>query len=498
MAVTKDSERLIELHREFVQKGGFKAFVKIAWPMIEPKPIIWEPHMDLVCAHLEAVLRGEIKDLVINVPPGTSKSTITSVLFPVYCWIVDPTLKFLFTSYSERLSMRFARRALRLLCSDWFKARWPHVSIIDETRANVSEYDNTAGGYRISTMMGGEATGRHADILLVDDPHKPKDLMGDPDAVKKLVEDAWETWVDTFSTRRADAATFRRVCIMQRLHECDIAGMMIQEPDTVHLCLPMEYEPSRHCKTDWGEDFRTEEGQLLCPMRFPRSVIEKEKVRMSPRSYASQHQQRPAPKDGILFKTEYFQNLWSTVPRRAVFYMSIDANLKERKDTDRAIIQVWCVEGPFYYCIDQIGDRWGFGDLVKNIKLMKQKWPQVTTILIEDKANGTAVIDVLKKTIPGIEAVNPEGGKWARAESIEWLLRANNVLFPAHQAKWVLDLMEEARTFPAGVHDDTVDAMTQFLVWIIKHGTRRTRFKKAMQNVKNGYGFHSTMRRQMR
>lgn len=490
MATTKDSEKLQHMDRIRVRKGGFKAFVKVAWPQIEPKALIWEPHMDLICAHLEGVLRGEMLNLVINVPPGTSKSTLCSILFPVYAWIVDPTLKFLFTSYSERVSMKFARKALRLMCSDWFKARWPHIQIIDETRANVSEYENTAGGIRMSTMMGGEATGRHADILLVDDPHKPKELAkADPDAVKRVVEEAWETWVDTFSTRRADAATFRRVCIMQRLHELDIAGQMILEAGTVHLNLPMEYEPSRHCKTEWGEDWRTEEGELLCPRRFPRSAVEADRIKMSPRSFASQMQQRPAPKDGILFKSEYFQNLWTSIPWKAAYYMSVDANLKERKDTDRAIIQVWCASGPFFYCVDQIGGRWGFGDLVKHIKLMKKKWPQVRTILVEDKANGTAVCDVLKRTIPGIEPVNPEGGKWARAESVEWLLRSGNVLFPAHQAQWVKDLAEEARTFPAGVHDDMVDAMTQFLVWILKRGSGMARWKKAMQNAANGYTF---------
>lgn len=485
----KDSPKLVELDVKTIRKGGFKSFVKMAWRQIEAKPLIWEPHMDLLCAHYEAVLRGEILNLVINVPPGTSKSTISSILFPVYAWIVQPDLKFLFTSYSERLSMKFARKSLRLMTSEWFKVRWPHIQILDESRANVSEYENSLGGLRMSTMMGGEATGRHADILLVDDPHKPKDLTGDPDSVKAVVEGTWETWIDTFSTRRADAATFRRVCIMQRLHELDIAGQMVLEPGTVHVCLPMEYEPSRHCKTEWGEDWRREEGELLCPLRFPRHVIEAEKVKMSPRSYASQHQQRPAPKDGILFKACYFENLWTDIPRRATYVMSIDANLKERKDSDRAVIQVWAHAGPFHYCVDEISGRWSFGDLCSNVVLMRQKWLRVTSILVEDKANGSAVVDTMQKIFPGVEAINPEGGKEARAESVEWVLRANNVLFPAHQAQWVKDLKEEARTFPAGAHDDRVDAMTQYLVWVLKRGAGLSNWRKAMQQAQKGFYF---------
>lgn len=489
MARGKDSEKLVELHKALVKKGGFKAFVKIAWEQIEPLPMIWEPHLDLLVAHYEAVLRGEIKDLVINVPPGTSKSTISSVLFPVYAWIVQPTLKFMFTSYSEALSLRFAKRSLDLLSSDWFKARWPHLEIVDETRANLRLYDNTLGGMRASTMMGGEATGRHADILLVDDPHKPEDLAGDADSVKEAINKAWRRWVDTFSTRRADAATFRRICIMQRLHEEDIAGKMIREPQCVHLNLPMQYEAKRHCKTPYGEDWRREEGELLCPLRFPQSVMDAEKVRMSPRSYASQHQQRPAPEEGGLLQRSYFQNRWTVLPPHLTMYLSVDANLKERRDTDRAAIQCWGVKGAQYFCIDQVAGRWSFGTVVEQVKMMKGKWPMVTNILIEDKANGTAVIDVLSKTIPGIIAINPEGGKESRAESIEWVLRANNVLFPSHNAPWVLELIEEAATFPVGANDDMVDAMTQFLVWIIKRGKGRSNFSKAMQNARAGYGF---------
>lgn len=485
----QDSKKLVDADVSLVRREGFKAFVEVAWDQIEPCPLIWEPHLDLLCAHYEAVLNKELSDLVVNVPPGTSKSTISSILFPVYAWITKPETKFLMTSYSESLSVDFARRSLNLMTSEWFKARWPHVQIEDETRANLKLYVNTIGGKRVSTMMGGEATGKHADILIADDPHKPEDLEGDADSVKEAVNKAWRRWVNTFSTRRVDAETFRRIVVMQRLHEEDIAGRMLKEATTVHLCLPMLYEPERHCKTKWGEDWRTEEGELLCPRRFPATVMAKEKERMTPRAFASQHQQRPAPAEGGLLKREYFGNLWPILPPSLRMYMSVDCNLKERKDTDRAIIQVWGVKGAYYYCIDQVGGRWSYGTIVQNVKMMKQKWPMVTNILIEDKANGTAVIDTLKGVIPGIIAIDPQGGKESRAESIEWVLRANNVLFPAHQAPWVLELVEEAASFPVGAHDDMVDAMTQFLVWILKKGKGRARYAQAMANGRAGHTF---------
>lgn len=472
---------------EDVRRGGFRAFVKLAWPQIEPKPLIYEPHMDLLCAHYEAVLHGEIHDLVVNVPPGTSKSTISSILFPVYAWIVDPTLKFLYTSFDEVLSLRFAGRALRLITSDWFKARWPKVQILDETRANQSLYENTAGGLRISTMMGGRVTGKHADILFVDDPHKVDDVKGEPDAVMAVLNTAWDRWIDSFCTRRADAATFRRVCIMQRLHEEDLAARMLREPGCVHLCLPMEFEPARRCITPWGVDWRQEEGELLCPRRFPRAVVDEDKRRMTPRSFAAQHQQRPAPAEGALLLREWFQNRWVNLPPTLRMYLSIDANLKDRQDSDYCVIQCWGISGPDYYLVDQVRGRWSFGDAVVQARMMKRKWPMVTNILIEDKANGSAIIDTLSRTVPGVIPVNPEGGKLARADACTWLFRSSNVFFPAH-APFVEELIEEAASFPVGAHDDMVDAMTQFLNWASGQ-TRNYKFRKAMANARAGYRF---------
>lgn len=485
-----DSDRLVALDRADVEEGGFKAFVRVCWTLVEPRELVWEPHMDIVCDHLEAVLRGEIRDMVINVPPGTSKSLLCSVLFPAYAWIVDPALKFLYTTYDEQLSHRFAQRTLNLINTEWWKRRWPHVEIVNGERANQSLYDTTAGGMRASTMMGGRAVGKHADILMCDDPHKTDDLEGDPESVKKTLDHAWEArWIQTFSTRRADAATFRRVVIMQRLHERDLAGRMIELEGTVHVCLPMEYEPNRHCKTAWGEDWRTEEGELLCPKRFPKAVVDNDRKTMTARAFASQMQQRPAPKEGNTLKREYFQNRWTLLPPYLKMYISVDCNLKERTDTDRAVVQVWGVLGAQVYCIDQLSGRWSFAMILKAIRDMKAKWPMVRNILVEAKANGPAVVSVLKKQIPGVLEIEPMGGKEGRVDAVEPTLKALDVLFPAHDSQWVQDLIEEAATFPSAAHDDMLDAMTQFLVWHLTNGVGLASWRKAMRNARNGHSF---------
>ena len=159
--------------------------------------------MTLMCDHLEALARGKCLNLVENVPPGTSKSTIASVLLAPWCWAqLDPALKFIYVSYAEDLSHRFALRSLRLINSDWWRARWSKVEIVGGDQANKSWYDTTVGGLRISTMMGGQATGKHGDILIFDDPHKPDDLAGDVESVKRELDLAWQRIIENAKSIR--------------------------------------------------------------------------------------------------------------------------------------------------------------------------------------------------------------------------------------------------------------------------------------------------------
>lgn len=474
-----------EVDRELVKRKGFIHFIRIAWPQLpEAGTLVEEPHIELIARHLERMLfHPTALDMVINVPPGTSKSTICSVLFMCWAWTVDPKLKFMHVGYDESLQLRFAERAKDLIMSPWFQERWPHLEICKGERSGAGFYENTLGGQRFSTMMGGKAVGRHAHILVFDDPHKPDDLDGDPDSVAAELETAWTRFNETFSTRRADAKTFKRLCIMQRLHVNDIAGRLVaEEPDCIHLRLPMEFEPEEAYHGPWGSDWRTAYGELLSPLRFPQEVVDREKRRLTTRAYAAQHQQRPTPAEGALFQRAWFERRHRVVPHGARFIISVDASLKEGKDSDFFVAQVWAAKGAadFYLC-DQVRARMSFSASVQAIKDLKTKWPNVGQIIVEDKANGTAIVDTLKSKLPGVVAVNPEGGKMARANAVEPYLRAGNCSFA--DAKWVDGLIEEAITFPVGTHDDQVDCMSQALLWLAGRN-RGARFKKAMEAVR--------------
>jgi predicted phage terminase large subunit-like protein len=417
-----------------------------------------------------------------------SKSLISSILYPAWDWIQNPWRKFIFVTYDKDLSYDFARRSMALMQSDWFRERWSDWEILGGDRASAGLFKNSAGGVRFSTMMGGAATGRHAHTLIVDDPIKPADLNVGGSSAKNVLDEAWTRWSETFCRRVADAEKFAKVCIMQRLHEEDLAGRMIKDPKTVHLCLPMRFEPKRAYKSKWGSDWRTEEGELLAPKRFPADYvddIEHGPTGMTPRAFAAQMQQRPAPEAGALFMREWFAKRWEAHPTGVRWCMSVDASLKDNNDSDYGVIQVWAWRGAEFFLMDQHRARMAFSATVAAVKAMKTKWPLVGQILIEDKANGTAVVDTLKRSIPGVMAVTPEGGKFSRAQAVEPYFRAGNVSFPPdHLASWMPGLIEEFATFPVGSFDDSVDSASQALLFMSGR-SRVTRFKAAMNNARS-------------
>lgn len=474
--------------RELVRRGGFAKFCQLAWRHVpsEYGDPVWEPHMDLVCAHYEAVMRGEIRELVVNIPPGMSKSVITNVLFPAYDWIDNPWRKFIYTSYSEDLALRDADRSMALMQSDWFRARWgDRFEIQGGEKAAKRYFINDKGGSRFSTSMGGAVTGFHCHILVCDDPVKPSDIQAGGDPAKEALEKCNTRWTQTFSSRSADPSTFARVIIMQRLHALDLAGMALRA-GAVGLVLPMEFEPHRKYESQWGSDWRTEEGELLAPKRFPADVVQARREGMSLRDYAAQYQQRPAPEDGNIFQKAYFDRRWTVLPKFSRWLISVDATFKERKKSDFFVVQVFGMKSASeFYLVDQAKARAGFWAGLEMIRAMRKKWPLVSEVLVEDKANGTAIIETLQKSMPGVRPVQPKGGKEARANAAEPIYR-NNLWVPHESiAPWIEDYVAAHLEFPFGEYDDEIDCTTQALIEL-QSRTAHARFAQAMANVRKG------------
>lgn len=447
-----------------IQKGGLADFIRVAWRVVEPsRKYVSNWHIDAIADHLEAVSKGQIRNLVINVPPGSTKSLSTSVFWPVWDWITHPGLRWIYASFDLKLQKRDGRRALDLIQSQWFRDRWPQLQLTEKD-PSVLHYHTQAGGWRYGTSVRGTVTGNHADRLVVDDPVKPLD------ATKNNLERCLEWWDGTMGTRQADAKTTARVVMMQRLHEMDLAGAMARREDYEVLRLPMRYEAKFPCFTRLGRaDPRTEDGALLDPQRVPEVEVSKLEKILGPIGAAAQLQQRPTPSGGNIFALAWLQKTYDQLPLAVdQWVISVDCTFKGKENSDFVCMQVWARAGVDFYLVDLVNERLSFTDTVIRLRELAAKYPLALVKLVEDAANGAAVVDTLKRDLFGLELVPPRGGKEARANAVTPLFRGGNVYLPLH-APWLGEYRTQLSTFPYASNDDMVDSSSQALTWMVQN-----------------------------
>jgi predicted phage terminase large subunit-like protein len=457
-----------EIDRELATRS-LGEFVRQAWPVVEPSTAFvpgW--HIDAIIEHLEAVSRGQIRNLLINVPPRHMKSLLVSVFWPAWEWIRWPEQRWLFASYSESLAIRDNVRSRRLIQSAWYQRHWGNCFRFAGDQNEKRKVETDRGGHRIALGTGGAATGEGGDRLVIDDPHNIAHIDSTP--VRKGVLD----WFDqVWSTRANDPKTTARVAIMQRSHSDDLAGHILEQGGWEHLCIPAEYEGDLHQTAIGWQDPREHEGALLWPERFGPPEIAEAKRTLGSFAYAGQYQQRPVPAAGGVWKRAWFQ-FYRRADLPAKFdtvVASWDCTFKDLKTSDYVCGQLWGRKGADFYLLDQVHERLDFPATLQAIRSLNARARQVVNaVLIEDKANGSAVISVLKREIAGVIAINPEGGKESRAAAVAPMMEAGNVVLPmAEETPWVEDALIEFVTFPFAKHDDQVDAASQALLWLRKN-----------------------------
>ncbi len=460
MSVSLASARDVAL----IQKGGLADFIRVGWKIVEPsRNYVSNWHIDAIAEHLEAVSKGQIRNLVINVPPGSTKSLSVSVFWPVWDWITHPGLRWIFASFDLKLQKRDGRRSLDLIQSRWFQDRWPSLQLTEKD-PSVLHYVTTASGWRYGTSVRGTVTGNHGDRLVCDDPVKPLD------ATKNNLERCIEWWDGTMGTRQADAKTTARVVMMQRLHDMDLAGEMAKRGDYEVLRLPMRYESKYHCVTSLGvADPRTEDGELLDPKRVPEVEVAKLEKILGPLGTAAQLQQRPTPAGGNIFQLAWLQKSYDSLPLSVdQWCLSADCTFKGKDTSDFVCIQVWARVGVDFYLVDQVNERLSFTDTLIRLREISAKWPLALVKLVEDAANGAAVVDTLKRELFGLELVKPKGGKEARANAVTPVFRSGNVYLPS-SAPWLQAYKDQLSSFPYAANDDMVDATSQGLSWMLEN-----------------------------
>ena len=313
--------RLQELERQQVELGpepnperdSLAEFVKAAWHVLEPGvPLVWNWHMDVMCAHLQAVTEGHMTRLLINVPPGHSKSLVVSCFWPAWMWLHKPSHRLLCCSSTLSLAIRDSGRCKELIDSDWYQETFrPQWQWAKDTKAKAN-YKNTARGERRCASVGATITGFRAEVLIIDDPLQMMDSLSE-----RKREEA-NTWLDKAANNRvANPTTSAIVMIAQRLHHEDPCGHVLQRKKNPfqHVCLPTYFEKSRAFRTcladipeysQWGQDPRKVDGELLFPQFFTPDAIEEAEETLQELGFAAQHQQRPTPHQGNIFKAEMF------------------------------------------------------------------------------------------------------------------------------------------------------------------------------------------------
>ena len=451
----------------------FASFCKDFWSVADPSSqVIWGWHLDAVCDHFQGAVTGKGKPrLLVNVPPGTGKSLIGSVLFPAWVWLRDPTKFFITTTYRLDLTLRDSDRFRRLVTSEEYQKYCP-ITLRTDTKAYLV---NSAGGERYSTALGsGGVTGYRADVIIYDDLVPAEEGEYNIDSLKEAVD----YWNKVLSSRAKEPASVLKVGIQQRLHTLDPCGVLSEQKladgefEYDHLILPLEYDPEVESRSSIGfKDPRTEAGQSLFPAFFTPDVIDGLKVSLGPSAFEGQYNQKPYLSKGGIFETEYFRYYKKDdLPRDLEVILSVDAAFKGDSDSDYVVIQAWGASprSVSVYLVEQWRQRATFTQTKNAIIEMAEKYPNYYAIYVEDKANGPAIIDDLKDRLAGLIAVNPEGGKISRANSVSGMLRAGNIFLPETDALWLKVFLAEVGAFPKAPNDDQVDCATQALIKLKK------------------------------
>lgn len=460
------AHRLKEVRRVLAERN-LDSFIEQAWDIIEPgTPYQDNWHIALISEYLQAINDGDIKRLIINIPPRHMKSIQATVCYPVWTWIRKPEKRFIKVSYSDTLSRKHNVLSREIIRSPWYQENWGHKFQLKWDVNRQNEFENTKQGLLRSTSVGGALTGEGADVIIIDDPQNP--LMANSEAERQNSIDFFK---NTLQTRLNDPKTGAFIIIMQRLHEMDLTGYILSEDlGYTHLCLPAE-APERTVVTfpKSGKEIIREEGDILNPQRFDREVLAGLKKSMGSLQYAGQFQQTPAPAEGNIFKRDWLHNFYHDGACPATQdIQSWDMAFTKSEGSAKV---AGFVMGRFrsgIYLKDLVNDKMSFTESVAAVRSLSGKWPKARAKVVENKANGPAIVDLLKKEIAGLVEFNPKGSKEERAISVTPYFEAGNIYLPDPKTHpWVNDLIEDLLKFPKGTYKDTTDALVQGILYLM-------------------------------
>ena len=496
---------LREMEDRLAAETSLHAYVRQAWHLIEgavPFDDNW--HIQAICEHIEAMFSGQIKHLIINVPPRTGKSIITSVAMPSWRWVEAPAEQFVYISYAGALTIRDSSKCRRLIESPWYQRRWgERFKLLGDSNTKL-RYDNDQFGYRIATSLDAMVTGEGGSVVVCDDLNSARDTSD------TMLESAIKFWDEVLPTRLNDLRTGHRLQIQQRIHVRDVTGHIQtkEHGDYVMLILPMEFEPKRRCftvplKSTGGKkwcDPRTKEGELLWPKRIGPKELKSLKAEIGNQYIiAGQLQQRPSPEGGGLIKRDWFKWWKSEDPPKLDFILqSWDTAMSKKEDAaESACITMGVFRDDHkvsnVILLSAVTGQWDYPDLRRIAAMMaldyrnddllkpdktpkKERAPHI--ILIEAKVSGISLIqDLLRADVP-VHRFDPNkhGDKVNRVKLVSHIVESGRVWVPASAPaftqlrSWADKFVTQCADFPKGDKRDMVDAFSQALIRLMSSG----------------------------
>jgi predicted phage terminase large subunit-like protein len=465
-----------------ILRNDMASFIRAAFAELHAgAPLVWDQYLYLISARLSDVVSGKTRNLIITMPPRHLKSICVSVALPAFFLGHNPTGEVMAVSYGQELAKKFAEDTRRVMASGLY------TRIFDTRLAGARQAPHalrtTAGGIRRATSIDGAATGVGADLLIFDDPQKPNEALSD--AMRASTNQAYE---NTFLSRRNDPASCRTVIVMQRLHEDDFVGHVTGlggEWEVLNLPAIAEADEAYPYETFMGRYiYRRQEGAALHPTRVPLGELDIIRAGMGEAAWASQYMQRPAPAGGGLVNTAWFKRYDDADLPKAFdrIVQSWDTANTIAEWSDYSVCTTWGVVDKRIFLIDVFRRRLIYPDLKRAI-VQQATVHAATTILIEDKASGTQVIQDLRRDgLSIVEPCKPVTDKQIRMSGRAAIIEAGAVHVP-REAHWLPEYLHELAVFPNGKYDDQVDSTSQALEAIHNPGLKAQAFLEIAREI---------------
>lgn len=445
-------------------RRSFYRFVQVFWDIIIPETPVWNWHIKYLCDELQYLNSFVVErlpkpyDLIINIPPGSTKSTIATQMYNAWIWTIDPTQRIITSSYSHALSLSHSTKTRDIVVSDRYKLLFPNVELKYDQQSK-SDFRTIEGGQRFTTSTGGSVTGMHAHQIIIDDPINPQQSASD---AERLTANTFVT--TTLSSRKIDKAVTPTILIMQRLHDEDPTGVLLAKKNKSikHISLPAENKGNVK-PPELSEFYRD---GLMDPIRLSREILKEAKIDLGSYGYAGQYDQDPSPAEGGYIKRDWFEIIdWQPEFANAAWnFVSDTAFTKDESNDPSGIMAYSQIDNDFIIRFAQT-EYLEFPELCKMLPsfVHQHGYTRRSLIEIEPKASGKSLVQTLKReTDLNIkEGVPPSKDKIARVKDVSPVIEARRVKLI--RGNWNKQFLDEVCTFPNAAHDELVDCLTMMI-----------------------------------